>query len=269
MKKNNNFRFFIVFVVGFILGLYVGDRILNDTIDEQTDNSNRYEESNDDVKNNNLNKENEFQTKGVSIGLEDIPEYSGESFISINNNTPFFGNNEINEAKKNAYEYYGDLDELGRATIAKASIDESIRPKQGEERQDISKIKPSGWNQAKYDFIPNGGWLYNRSHLIGYQLSGENDNPKNLITGTRHFNADSMLIFENMVADYLKGDRARRVLYRVTPVYKENELIPRGVLMEAKNVDSDPFEDLEYCVFIYNIQEGVQINYLTGQSSKE
>lgn len=196
----------------------------------------------------------------------DIPKYNGEPFVVINNNKPLFTEKEIAYAKSKAYEYYGDLDHLGRAIYGQASIDETIRPKKGEKRERISNVRPTGFKSIKYDFIDNGGWLYNRSHLLGYQLTGENANPKNLITGTREFNAGSMLPFENLVADYLKENKNRKALYRVTAIYKDDDLVARGVLMEALSLNDDDYDDLEYCVFIYNVQQGIEINYKNGDN---
>ena len=136
-----------------------------------------------------------------------------------------------------------------------------------EERGSIGQVKPSGWQTVKYDIV-DGKYLYNRCHLIGYQLTGENANVKNLITGTRYLNIDGMLDFENMVADYLYEFPKRHVLYRVTPVFEGDDLVARGVLMEAKSVEDDG-EGLCYCVFVYNVQPGIVIDYATGENREE
>lgn len=201
--------------------------------------------------------------KMPTISYLDIPKYNNEPFVVLNNNKPFFTGEEITYAKKYAYEYYETLDGLNRALYGQSSIDRSIMPKKGEKRGSISNVKPTGWKSKRYDFIDNGGWLYNRCHLLGYQLTGENTNPRNLITGTREFNAKSMLPFENMVADYLKEDKDRKVLYRVTAIYNGDELVARGVVMEALGLSDS---DLSYCVFIYNVQDGIEINYKNGNS---
>ena len=158
-------------------------------------------------------------------------------------------------------EFSGTLDNLGRCTAAKASVSQDTMPK--EKRGRIGNIKPTGWHTIRYSFI-NGRYLYNRCHLIGYQLTGENANPKNLITGTRYLNVDGMLPFENMVADYVK-ETGNHVLYRVTPVFKGNELVARGVLMEAESVE-DHGEGIMFNVYCYNNQPGVDIDYATGES---
>jgi DNA-entry nuclease len=195
------------------------------------------------------------------ISLDDIPEYSGKSYVEINKNVPFFED----EDTTREYEIYGELDRYGRCTEALACLGKSTMPKDDEKRESISEVKPSGWHTVKYDIV-SGQYLYNRSHLIGWQLSAENDNEKNLITGTRYFNVTGMLPFENLVADYI-NETGGRVLYRVTPIYNANELVARGVLIEAKSADGG--KSLEFCVFVYNVQPGIIINYLDGQSRLE
>ncbi len=193
-----------------------------------------------------------------------VEEYSGEAYTVVNNGIPYFKATEITTSE---FETYSDLDELGRCGTAYANICKNLMPT--EEREEISSVKPSGWtyngksNNNKYEFI-DGKYIYNRCHLIGFQLAGENANNKNLITGTRYLNIDGMLLFENMVADYVK-ETNNHVLYRVTPIYKGNELVPRGVLIEAYSVE-DKGNGIEFCVFSYNIQPGIEINYLTGQN---
>lgn len=203
----------------------------------------------------------EFSDKPI-ISFEDIPEYSGELYIEINGGVPYFEN----ESTDTEYEIYYELDNYGRASGALACLGRSTMPKDDEKRGSISAITPSGWHTAKYDNV-SGGYLYNRSHLIGWQLSAENANEKNLITGTRYFNATGMLEFENMVADYIE-ETGLSVLYRVTPVYRGEELVARGVLIEAQSA-ADGGEDLQFCVFVYNVQPGIVIDYLTGESRLE
>ena len=187
------------------------------------------------------------------------PVYSGELYTAVNDNQPDF-----TEEDKNAkpFEFYSDLDDLGRCGYAMACLSKELMPT--EDRTAIGHIKPSGWQSVQYDFI-DGKYLYNRSHLIGFQLAGENDNEKNLITGTRYFNATGMLLFENMVADYIK-ETGNRVLYRVTPEYNGNDLVANAVRMEAWSVE-DQGEGICFHVVVYNIQPGVIIDYANGSST--
>ncbi len=189
-----------------------------------------------------------------------IPEYSGQVFIALNDNIPSFSKEELTTT---GYEKYGELDSLGRVTAAVASVGRDTMPDKDEERGDISKIKPTGWVQEKYDCV-SGKYLYNRCHLIGWQLSAENANKKNLITGTRFFNTEGMLPFENMVADYIK-ETDNHVAYRVTPVFDDNNLLCRGVQIEAFSVE-DNGEGVCFNVFCYNIQPNIEIDYTTGES---
>ena len=190
-----------------------------------------------------------------------------EAYIEVNGNIPYF-----TDADKTttAYENYAPLDSLGRCGVVMACIGRELMPKADEERGSISSVTPSGWEQAKYDTaLVDGGYLYNRAHLIGWQLSAENDNEKNLITGTRYFNAGNseeqgMLLFENMVADYIK-ETGNHVLYRVTPVYEGNNLLAGGILMEAYSVE-DNGEGICFNVYFYNVQPGIEIDYATGES---
>lgn len=196
-----------------------------------------------------------------AVTLADIPAYAGEPYAVINDNNPFFTKEEIAKATT-SWEEYGDMDRLGRCSMCWASVGKDIMPTG--ERGSIGSIKPTGWHTVKYDFV-NGKYLYNRSHLIGWQLTGENANEKNLVTGTRSFNVDGMLPFENMVADYVREDD-ERVLYRVTPLFDGDDLVCRGVLMEAISVE-DNGDSVLFNVFVYNVQPGVKINYATGESS--
>lgn len=198
------------------------------------------------------------QTGQSEITLEEIPEYSGEPYVELNNNEPDFSGEEISPE---SYEYYEDLDELGRCGTVIAEIGSDLMPT--EERGNISHIKPSGWHTAKYDIV-DGKYLYNRCHLIGYQLTAENDNENNLITGTRYMNVEGMLPFENLVADYIE-ETDYHVLYRVTPVFEGDNLVASGVQMEAESVE-DEGEGVCYNVYVYNVQPGVEIDYATGES---
>ena len=197
--------------------------------------------------------------KGPSVTLENIPEYSGAAYVAVNDNEPYFTQEEITDE---AFETYSDLDALGRCGVTCASVGLELMPT--EERGDIGSVKPTGWHSVRYNFV-DGKSLYNRCHLIGYQLSGENANERNLITGTRYLNVDGMLPFENMVADYVKETK-NHVMYRVTPVFGGNELVARGVLMEGYSVEDDG-DGICFNVFCYNVQPKVKINYATGESS--
>lgn len=190
-----------------------------------------------------------------------VPAYDGKAYVAVNDNVPFFTEEELSSA---SYETYGELDPLGRCTVCVASVGQNLMP--AEERGNIGAVKPTGWHTVKYDFV-DGKYLYNRCHLIGYQLTGENANEKNLITGTRYLNIEGMLPFENMVADYVK-ETDQHVMYRVTPVFEGDNLLAAGVLMEGKSVE-DNGEGVLFCVFAYNMQPGVSIDYATGESSAD
>lgn len=192
------------------------------------------------------------------LSPEDIPAYSGQPYIVLNNNIPYFTEEDITTA---SFEQYGDLDELGRCTAAYANVGTDLMPT--EKRGNISSIKPSGWHSVQYEHV-DGKSLYNRCHLIGFQLTGENANKKNLITGTRYLNVEGMLPFENMIADYVK-ETNNHVLYRVTPIFRNDDLVADGVQMEAWSVE-DKGEGICFHVFAYNVQPGVEIDYATGDS---
>lgn len=198
------------------------------------------------------------QSLNKEISLNDIPEYTDEPYVVINNNEPEFDEEDMTTK---SFEDYSSLDELGRCQEAYANISQDIMPTK--ERGAIGQVKPTGWQTVKYENV-DGKYLYNRCHLIGYQLSGENANEKNLITGTRYMNVEGMLPFENMVSDYVK-ETDNHVLYRVTPIYEEDNLLASGVLMEAKSVE-DQGEGIEFCVYVYNVQPGIKIDYATGKS---
>lgn len=201
---------------------------------------------------------NEASTSSNTVQLKDIPEYSSDPYVVINGNEPFF---EESDYTTEPFEEYSDLDSLGRCGIAYANICKEIMPT--EERQDINSVTPSGWVQHEYDFV-DGGYLYNRCHLIGHQLAGENANEKNLITGTRYMNIQGMLPFENMVSDYVE-ETDNHVLYRVTPIFDGDNLVASGVLMEGWSVE-DSGDGICYNVFCYNVQPGVEIDYTTGDN---
>lgn len=197
-------------------------------------------------------------TTSVSINKSEIPDYNGNAVIEINSNKPEFSDIDYNTE---SFEIYSSLDSLGRCGVAYANIGVDLMPT--EKRGSISNVKPSGWQSVKYDNVP-GKYLYNRCHLIGYQLTGENDNDKNLITCTRYMNATTMLYYEDLTADYIKKTN-NHVLYRVTPIYDEDNLVAKGVQMEISSVE-DKCNALCYNVFLYNIQDGIDINYKTGES---
>ena len=200
-------------------------------------------------------------TAAETFDFATIPAYDGKAYVAVNDNVPFFTEEELSSA---SYETYGELDSLGRCTVCVASVGQDLMPT--EERGNIGAVKPTGWHTVKYDFV-DGKYLYNRCHLIGYQLTGENANEKNLITGTRYLNIEGMLPFENMVADYVK-ETNQHVMYRVTPVFEGDNLLAAGVLMEGKSVE-DNGEGVLFCVFAYNVQPGVSIDYETGESSAD
>lgn len=197
-------------------------------------------------------------TQQSDISMETIPEYDGEPYVVIDDNEPNFTEEEL---QPEAYETYGTLDALGRCSTAEASIGEGLMPT--EKRGAIGQVKPTGWHTVKYDMV-EGKYLYNRCHLIGYQLTAENANEENLITGTRYMNTEGMLPFENMVADYIK-ETGNHVMYRVTPVFEGENLVASGVQMEAESVE-DQGADLSFNVYVYNVQPGVEIDYKTGES---
>ena len=198
------------------------------------------------------------QETPVTISLADIPAYTGEPYVILDGNSPQFTED---DHTTDSYEHYGDLDALNRCTYTMACIGTDLMPT--EERGNIGQVKPTGWVTAKYDFV-DGKYLYNRCHLIGFQLTGENANSSNLITGTRYMNVDGMLPFENMVADYIK-ETGNHVLYRVIPVFDGEDLVAEGVTMEAWSVE-DSGEGICFYVYVYNVQPGVEIDYATGES---
>lgn len=199
--------------------------------------------------------------QSVPFDLAAVPAFQGEPWVEINGNVPYFGEEELADLSP---ERYSELDELGRCGPAFARVSREGMPTG--EREGIGQYKPSGWHTVRYDDLIDGKYLYNRCHLIGYQLTGENGETRNLITGTRYLNIKGMLPYENKVADYVKTT-GNAVLYRVTPVFQDDELVARGVLMEAQSV-GDGGEGLRFCVYAYNVQPGVDIDYLTGESRR-
>lgn len=181
---------------------------------------------------------------GTSFNLADVPAYSGQPYVAVNGNVPYFTDADLTDV---SFESYSDLDSLGRCGVAYASVSQDTMPT--EKRGSIGEVKPTGWHTAKYDNV-DGKYLYNRCHLIGYQLTAENANVKNLITGTRYLNVQGMLPFENLTADYVK-ETGNHVMYRVTPVFEGNNLVASGVLMEAESVE-DQGEGVLFCVYVYN-----------------
>lgn len=214
---------------------------------------------------------NSIEDSEINIDLDYLNRLNKLNVGELNNTriTPIeINNSDIKEVQENiiqnkVYEYYGNLDKLNRVTIAKAYLDKSLMPK--DKRGEIMNVKPTGWKNKKYKNV-SGGWLYNRSHLIGFQLSGENDNWKNLMTGTRQMNTD-MIPIENKVANYIKSNPNNKVYYRVTPKFTGNNLVADGIeIFAVSNLDKNI--DILFKVYIPNTQEGIQINYSDGSSRK-
>lgn len=196
----------------------------------------------------------------TGFSLSSVAEYNGKAYVAVNGNVPYFTDSELTTQ---SFELYSELDALGRCGTVYASIGQDLMPT--EERGSIGMVKPTGWQTVRYDDLVDGKYLYNRCHLIGYQLTGENANTRNLITGTRYLNIEGMLPFENMVADYI-DETGNHVMYRVTPIFEGNNLVATGVLMEGYSVE-DKGDGISFCVFAYNAQPGVSIDYATGDSS--
>lgn len=240
MKKYRN-----KFILSWLLIVFILTSTSCDTIDTDSNSKNDY---------------SAISPEQAAVSLEGIPEYTGEPYVELNDNQPSFDEEELTDE---SYEYYSELDELGRCGAAEAIIGTDLMPT--EERGQIGQIKPSGWHTVKYDNI-DGKFLYNRCHLIGYQLSGENANERNLITGTRYLNVTGMLPFENEVADYVK-ETENHVMFRATPIFKEDNLVASGVQLEAQSVE-DGGEGVCFNVYIYNVQPGIAIDYAEGESRK-
>lgn len=197
--------------------------------------------------------------EAIIVNLESVPEYGGDSYVVLDGNKPKFTEEQLTT---NAFERYSELDELGRCGVAMACVGKSIMPET--EREDISEVLPSGWQWIKYENI-EGEYLYNRCHLIGFQLTGENANERNLITGTRYMNISGMLPFENEVAEYVRRT-GNHVLYRVTPLFEGDNMVASGVQMEALSVE-DEGAGVCFNVYVYNVQPNINIDYADGSSS--
>ena len=247
-KQINQLLGLVVVVICLAISIIYG----NDVLDTSKENN--------AIDISNKNDTVEVSQATTYLNIEDIPEYTDSIYVEINNNKPFF---EESEYTTESFENYSNLDQLGRCGVAYANISKEIMPPEGDERGSISNVKPTGWEQAKYD----GEYLYNRCHLIGYQLSDEDANELNLITGTRYFNVNGMLPFENEVAEYIKENENNHVLYRVTPIFKGENLLASGVEMEAYSVE-DNGQGVCFNVFVYNVQPGITINYETGESTQ-
>lgn len=202
----------------------------------------------------------------ISYNIGEIPEFTNSPYTIINENKPNFDEKDYNRE----FEEYANLDSLGRCGVAYANITRKTMPQDGVQRESISSVYPSGWKNKEYKGLIDGDYIYNRCHLIGWQLGAENDNKLNLITGTRYFNVQGMLPFENIIADYLheKVNKNNHVLYRVTPIYEGNNLVASGVQMEAYSVE-DNGEGVCFNVYVYNVQPGFIIDYSTGENSIE
>ena len=211
------------------------------------------------------NVENTISEEKSIIDLSTIPEYSTSPYVEINNNVPYFTESDYTTEP---FEKYSDWQD-GRSGVAYANICKEIMPQEGEERGEIGSVKDlSGWVQKRYDNIIKDKYLYNRCHLIGWQLAGENANKKNLITGTRYLNTEGMLPFEDLVADYIKTNKNYHVLYRVTPIFEGENRLASGVQMEALSVE-DKGQGICFNVYCYNVQPGIVIDYATGESHEE
>lgn len=196
----------------------------------------------------------------VFNGVE-IPAWDGATArVDLNGGEPWF--DDADRSRTDAFETYSELDALGRCGVAYANVCRELMP--ADERGEIGSVRPSGWHTVRYNDLIAGNYLYNRCHLIGFQLAGENANERNLITGTRHLNIEGMLDLENLVDGYV-DETGNHVLYRVTPVYDGDDLVARGVVMEGYSVE-DAGAGVEFCVFAYNVQPGVGIDYATGES---
>ena len=217
------------------------------------------------IQNKNNNNELEVNNSQELVSIQDIPKYSGSPYVEINNNVPDFKEEDYTT---DAFEKYSELDILGRCGVAYANICKEIMPAKNEERGKIGSVKPSGWKNVKYNGLVDGNYLYNRCHLIGWQLAAENANAKNLITGTRYLNVEGMLPFENKVADYIKNKDKNHVLYRVTPIFEGSNLVASGVQIEAYSVE-DNGDGICFNIYAYNVQPGIEINYKTGESKLE
>lgn len=273
-KKKNKYSFAKIAVIAILIGVFVMNNIdkikkglPNEPVIKRKAAKKTADEKNKEaVVNSSERKEmSQADNSVTSVDLNQIPDFDGvTTFVAINNHIPTFTEEDKAKARSGSFEYYSELDSLGRVGIATANLGKETMPQKGEKRGPIGHVKPSGWQSLKFDNV-DGKYLYNRSHLIGWQLSAENDNVKNLATGTRFFNVDGMLPFENLVADYIKNT-GNHVLYRVTPIFEGDELVMRGLQMEAYSVEDDG-AGVSYNVFVYNAQPGIYIDYLTGMAT--
>ena len=229
--------------------------LLMESVSDESSDSEISSESQDESK---PDRDEVISGENKGFDLSKIPAYSGTPFAVVNDNIPAFSESELTTV---SYEFYSELDSLGRCGYTIASVGKDIMPT--EDRGNIGMVKPTGWQTVKYDNV-DGKYLYNRCHLIGFQLTGENANVKNLITGTRYMNVDGMLPFENMIADYVK-ETNNHVAYRVTPIFEGENLVATGVLMEAFSIEDDG-DGICFNVFCYNVQPGISIDYKTGES---
>ena len=213
--------------------------------------------------NNNKNNTNQNvnATAQESYTLDNIPPYSSSPYVVINNNIPNF---KVEDFSTTSFENYSDLDNLGRCGVAFANLSKETMPKEDEKRKSLDDIIPTGWSDAKYDIV-SGKNLYNKCHLIAFSLSAENDNDKNIITGTRYFNVSGMLPYELKALNYLKANPNNHVLYRVTPIFEGDNKLASGVTIEIASVE-DKGEKLHYYVYVYNVQPGIIIDYSNGES---
>ena len=274
-KKKNKYSFAKIAIIAILIGVFVMNNIdkikkglPNEPVIKRKAAKKTADEKNKEaVVNPSERKEmSQADNSVTSVDLNQIPDFDGvTTFVAINNHIPTFTEEDKAKARSGSFEYYSELDSLGRVGIAYANLGKETMPPKGEKRGPIGHVKPSGWQSLKFDNV-DGKYLYNRSHLIGWQLSAENDNEKNLATGTRFFNVDGMLPFENLVADYIKNT-GNHVLYRVTPIFEGNELVMRGLQMEAYSVEDDG-AGVSYNVFVYNAQPGIYIDYLTGMATR-
>ena len=250
-KSKKNIRNLLFTLIGIICIGIIG--YLNPNIQEYIDDTLNLSENTVSLSSSNISYSSSFD-------LNSIPDYQNNPYVVLNNNMPEF---EESDYKAESFEIYSDLDSLGRCGVAFACLSIDTMPSSDDERESISSIEPSGWINKKYETV-DGGYLYNRCHLIGYQLSNENANEKNLITGTRYMNTEGMLPFENDVAEYIK-ETNNHVLYRVTPIYENDNLVASGVQIEAESIE-DNGKGICFNIYCYNVQPGIEIDYKTGNS---
>lgn len=258
-KKTIKLIFLSLFLISCFVSYIKGDFSKKDNINTKNITSTKNISSR---KNTVKNKEKilEKTSEVLKIDVDNLPKFEGRAFVVINKNEPFFENENL---KNTSFEDYSNLDNLGRCGVANSIIGKDIMP--DKKRENISSVKPTGWQKIRFDEI-DGKSLYNRCHLIGFQLAGENANKKNLITGTRFLNVKGMLPFENMVCDYVK-ETNNHVRYRVTPIFLKDELVARGVQMEAFSIE-DNGKSIKFNVYCFNNQPGIEINYKNGKAKR-